>query len=272
MRFIMRWPSRTVHALALGAGAALILQGLALPAPAQPPPAQTAADTQTVTVTLARGIKDTSSIFGSGLVTPVDPTTSFVDTDLPYAIVKVKPLPPDADVTLRLADPGGPAYTINARIPSHRGNPKEFDVALPMYILGTDLEDRFGTWHLDVTFNGQPRGDTAFQWGPASPIQLSKIKDLVDQNPMSADLHWRYGAALALLHHDQEAIRELQGAIQLDRNYALYYITLGRVYEREGRTADAMRSFQTALALHGSYYDTVYSGWAKAHLTRLQAR
>src|SRR5437588_24911 len=80
----------------------------------------------------------------------------------------------------------------------------------------------------------------------------------------------RDGAAPAVLHHDAEAIRELKNAIKLDRNYALYYISLGRLYERQGRTDDAVRNFKTALSLHGSYYDAVYSGWARAHLARLQ--
>ena len=133
------------------------------------------------------------------------------------------------------------------------------------------MEGRTGPWTLQVLFNGQAQNSTEFQWQLASPIALSKIRDQVNLSPQDPDLRWRYGAALALLHHEQEGIDELQNAIRLDRRYALYYITLGRVYERQGHPADAIRMFQTALSLHGSYYDAVYAGWAQAHLARLQA-
>lgn len=266
----MRSIGRFAQFLAAGAGLVLGLQGVGHPAP----PTQSLPPNQLVGVTLAKGIKSTG-LFGGGEVTPVGPTTNFLNTELPYAIVKVKTLVSDTMVTLRLSDPAGPAYAIEVKAPQHKDKPwQTFDFALPLYILGTDLEGRTGTWKLEVLFNGQPQSTTMFQWLPTTPpahLTLSQIKDLIDQDPTNADLRWRYGAALALLGRDQDAIKELQNAIQIDRNYALYYITLGRIYERKGRTADAVRDFQTALSIHGSYYDAVYSGWAKAHLSRLQA-
>ncbi len=244
----------------------LTLQGLASAAsPPSTPPNQLAG------VIMAEGIKS-SGLFGGGEVTPVGLTTSFVNTDLPYAVVRVKSLVSNTMVTLRVAGPAGRAFSIEARAPRHKDDVWEsFDFALPLYILGTDLENDTGTWTLEVLFNGHSVTTATFTWQVATPIVLAKIKDLVDRSPTDADLHWRYGAALALLHHDQEAIPELQSAMQLDRNYALYYITLGRVYEREGRPQDAIRSFQTALSIHGSAYDAVYSGWAREHLIRLHA-
>ena len=248
-------------------GLVLMLQGPALPAAQPGAPAN-----QLVGVIMAEGIKP-SGLFGGGEVTPVGLTTSFINTDLPYAVVRVKALVSNTMVTLRVTGPAGPAFSIEAKAPRHKNDVWEgFDFALPLYILGTDLENDTGTWTLEVLFNGQSATTTSFTWRAASPIVLAQIKDLVDRSPTDADLHWRYGAALALLHHDQEAIQELQSAMQLDRNYALYYITLGRVYEREGRPQDAIRSFQAALTIHGSAYDAVYSGWAREHLTRLHAR
>jgi len=242
------------------------------PGPAEGAAAQGLPPNQLVGVTMAQGIKS-GALFGQGGVTPVGPTTSFINTDLPYAIVRVKNLQSETVVTLRVSDPTEPAFSIEEKTPQHRDTPwEEFDFALPLYILGTDLESRTGTWTIQVLFNGQPQSTTAFQWGPATPLALGRIKDLVDLAPADPDLHWRYGAALALLHHDREGIAELQNAIQLDRRYALYYITLGRVYERDGRLAEAIRMFQTALSLHGSHYDAVYAGWAQAHLARLQTR
>jgi len=269
----MGWPRRIALPLA-GAGVVL---SLAVQSPALPPsraqaaPAQDSQPNQVVGVTLAKGIKS-SALFGQGEVTPIGPTTSFINTDLPYAIVRVKRLLSETVVTLRVSDPTEPAFSVETKAPRHKDNLWEgFDFALPLYILGTDLESRTGTWTIQVLFNGQPQSTTSFQWDPATPLALGKIKDLVDLTPTDADLHWRYGAALALLHHDREGIEELQHAIQLDSRYALYYITLGRVYEREGQTADAIRMFRTALSLHGSHYDAVYAGWAQAHLARLQA-
>ncbi len=261
-------------AQALATAAALVFGVITPPAsqaqtaPSSPPgvPAN-----QVASVTLARGVRSTS-LFGSGEVTPVEPTTVFISTDLPYAIVKVKALVPDTTVTLRLLDPTAAAYAVDAKTPQHKNNEpwKEFDFAAPLFILGTDLEGQTGAWHLQIVINSQVQNDTTFQWEPATALSLSKIKDAVDQSPLDADLHWRYGAALAQLGHDREAIQELQHAIQLDPKYALYHITLGRIYERQGRPTDAVHEFQTALGLRGSFYDAVFAGWAQAHLNRLQ--
>jgi len=264
--------------LIVGTGLALALQGWAPPVPAtaQSAPAQTVPTpnlppNQLASVVMAKGIKS-SALFGQGDLTPEEPTTTFFNTDLPYAVVKVKTLEANTAVTLRVSDPSGPAFTIEAKAPQHKDKPWEtFDIALPLYILGTDLETRTGTWTLQVLLNGKPVNTTTFQWMAASPIQLGKIKDKLDVDPTNADLTWRYGAALVLLHHEKDGIAQLQNAIKLDPKYALYYISLGRVYEREGHPADAIKMFQTALAQHGSFYDAVYFNWAQAHLAHLKA-
>ena len=271
----MTTSGRRTALLIVGTGLTLlvVLRGPVYPTwfPAEAAATEAPQPNQLVGVTMAKGIKS-GSLFGQGEVTPVEPTTSFINTDLPYAVVRVKKLQTETVVTLRVSDPAGPAFSIDAKTPQHRNTPWEsFDFALPLYILGTDLETRTGPWTLQVLFNGQAQSSTEFQWQLASPIALSKIRDQVNLSPQDPDLRWRYGAALALLHHEQEGIDELQNAIRLDRRYALYYITLGRVYERQGHPADAIRMFQTALSLHGSYYDAVYAGWAQAHLARLQA-
>jgi tetratricopeptide (TPR) repeat protein len=259
-------------AFALGAGLALILTGSVPPVPtraANDPVAQP--QNQLASLTLAKGIKS-ASLFGQGELTPVEPTTTFVNTDLPYAVLKFKALQSDTNVSVRVNDPSGPAFTIDVKVPKHRDNVwSSLDLGLPMFILGTDLETHTGTWTLQVMFNGQPANTATFQWTAASPIQLGKIRDLMNEDPTNADLHWRYGSALVLLGHEQEGVAEIQNAIKLDQRYALYYITLGRVYERQGKQADAVKMFQTALSLHGSYYDAVYAGWAQAHLARLKA-
>ena len=269
---------RFAQRLAVSAWIVLALQGAALPAaqaqstppPPPAPAAQAGAQNRLAGVVLARAV-ERNSLFGAGEVTPVDPTSSFFNTDLPYAVVKVKPLVNDTVVTFAVSDPTGPAFAIEVKAPRQKNGVWDvFDFTLPLYILGTDLESHTGTWTLDVAFDGRHQGTTAFQVQAGSPIALGRIKDRLDLAPLDADLHWRYGAALALLHHDAEAIQELKNAIKLDRNYALYYISLGRIYERQGRTDDAVRAFKTALSLHGSYYDAVYSGWARAHLARLQ--
>jgi hypothetical protein len=255
--------------------AALILGGMApLGSPAQnTAPADADGPTnQIVSVTMARGIQ-ADTLFGQGAAKPVEPTTTFINTDLPYAVIKIKALVPDTAMTLRVTAPTGESYELNARAPQHKnGTWPEFDFAAPLYILGTDLEGHTGSWHLQILVNGQMQTDTAFQWGAATPLALGRIRDAVDQTPQDSDLHWRYGAALALLGHTQDAIPELQSAIHLAHPpYALYHISLGRVYERQGQRADAIREFQAALALHGSFYDAVFSGWARAHLAQLQA-
>lgn len=255
--------------------AALILGGIApLGSPAQmtPPPGTDSPPNQVVSVTLARGIQ-ADTLFGQGAAKPVEPTTTFINTDLPYAVIKMKTLVPDTAITLRVADPTGESYEVNARGPQHKNGPwQEFDFAAPLYILGTDLEGHTGTWHLQILVSGQVQTDVAFQWGAATPLALGRLKDVLDLTPQDSDLHWRYGAALALLGHTKEAVSELQSAIQLAHPpYALYHISLGRVFEKQGHREDAIREFQAALALHGSFYDAVFSGWARAHLAQLQA-
>lgn len=223
-------------------------------------------------VVLAHGVKQTS-VFGQGDVTPLDPGTNFVATDLPYAIVKVTSAPADTPVLLRLIDPTGVAYSIEARTPKRRDTKpwQSFQFAAPLYILGTDLESRTGTWHFQVLMNNQIQNDTVFEWQPASALTLGNIKSAVDASPLQADLHWRYGAALALFNHDADAISQLKNAIQLDQKYALYHITLGRIYERQGRKADALNEFQAALGIHGSFYDPVFQSWAQEHVNHLKA-
>ncbi len=266
----IRW-----NAVILLTGAALALQGgppsvsSAQTSPAPPAARSGQAVNQIESVTLAKGIKP-ASLFGSGTLTPIDPSTAFVDTDLPYAIVRIGALAPDTTVALCLTDPTGATYTVQAKIPPHRGAPKDFDFAAPLYILGTDLESHTGMWHLQVLINDAPVRDTTFQWQPGTSADVEKIKEAVNQSPLDADLHWRYGAALALLGQLPEAVSELQNAIRLDPNYALYYITLGRVYQEERRVADATAQFQKVLTMHGSFYDSVFAGWARADLSKLE--
>jgi hypothetical protein len=255
--------------------AVAVLVGVGVAGPGALPPAmgqQSATPVQVGSVVLAHGVK-TANVFGEGDVTPVDPSTSFVTTDVPYAIVKVTSAPANTPITLRLLDPAGVAYSVNAATPKRRDTKpwQSFQFAAPLYIVGTDLESRTGTWHFQVLMNDKVDNDTAFQWEPAAADTLLTIKHQVDAAPLQADLHWRYGAALALFNQDSAAISQLRNAIQLDSKYALYYITLGRIYEREGKKADAMNEFQTALGIHGSFYDPVFQGWAQEHLNHLKA-
>src|SRR5215469_2834002 len=172
-------------------------------------------------VVLAHGVKQTS-VFGQGDVTPLNPGTSFVTTDVPYAIVKVTSAPADTPVTLRLLDPTGVAYSVDARTPKRKDTKpwQSFQFAAPLYILGTDLESRTGTWHFQVLMANQVQNDTAFQWQQASALTLGNIKQALDASPLEADLHWRYGAALAIFNHNADAIDQLKNAIQLDQKYA----------------------------------------------------
>lgn len=255
--------------------AVAVLVGVAVAGPAALPPAlgqQTATPMQVGSVVLAHGVK-TANVFGEGDVTPVDPSSSFVTTDVPYAIVKVTSAPANTPLTLRLLDPAGVAYSVNASTPKRRDTKpwQSFQFAAPLYILGTDLESRTGTWHFQVLMNDKVENDTTFQLQQAAADTLLTIKHQVDATPLQADLHWRYGAALGLFNQDAAAISQLRNAIQLDPKYALYHITLGRIYEREGKKADAMSEFQTALGIHGSFYDPVFQGWAQEHLNRLKA-
>jgi len=234
----------------------------------QPGTTQPAAN-QIEAVTLAHGIKP--SHFIPGDVTPVQPTNSFISTDVPYAVVKVHTVCPASAFVVRLLDLTGATFEVQGTPPTNENGPlKTFVFVFPLYLLGTDLEAHYGSWHVNVLVDGEMVRDVPFQWIQATDKSLGPIRDLVNASPMDADAHWRYGAALAQLGHDEEAIQEVQTAIRINPRYALYYITLGRIYEREGRKAEAISNFQKALTIHGSYYDSVFSSWAQADLQRVQ--
>jgi tetratricopeptide (TPR) repeat protein len=263
--------ARVVTTAVVAAAVAIGGFGPLWPAAAQQAPAQPAAAMQVGSVVLAHGVKTTNA-FGEGDVTPLDPGTSFVTTDVPYAIVKVTSAPANTPITLRLLDPNGVAYSVNASTPKRRDTKpwQSFQFAAPLYILGTDLESATGAWHFQVLMNDKVESDTLFQWQPAAAESLLTIKHAVDAAPLQADLHWRYGAALAQFKQDASAISQLRNAIQLDPKYALYHITLGRVYERQGNKTAALNEFQTALGMHGSFYDPVFQAWAQEHVNRLK--
>jgi hypothetical protein len=255
--------------------AAAVLVGAAVGGPGALPPAsgqQPAPGIQVGSVVLARGVKEANA-FGAGDLTPIDPGRSFVTTDVPHAFVKVTAAPADTPLVLRLVDPSGVAYAVDVRTPRRRdAKPwQSFQFVAPLYILGTDLESATGTWHFQVLMNNQVQNDTVFQWQPAPASALLDVKHAVDATPLEADLHWQYGAALALFRQTAPAVEQLRNAIRLDPKYALYHITLGRVYEREGNKAAAMNEFQTALGIRGSFYDPVFQSWAQEHLNRLKA-
>jgi hypothetical protein len=254
--------------------ATVVLIGAVAAGPGMLPPAsgqQPAAGMRVASVVLARGVKQ-GNMFGEGDLTPIDPGTAFVTTDVPHAFVKVTSAPGDAPLTLRLIDPAGTGYGIDVRTPKRRdGKPwQSFQFVAPLFILGTDFESATGTWHFQVLMNNQVQNDTVFQWQPAQASTLLDIKHAIDASPLEADLHWRYGAALALFNQIEPAVRELDNAIRLDPKYALYHITLGRVYERGGKKAAAMNEFQAALGIHGSFYDPAFQIWAQEHLNRLK--
>jgi len=255
----------TVAALA---GAVAAGPGTLPPALGQP----AAPGMHVASVVLAHGVKQ-GNVFGEGDLTPIDPGTSFVTTDVPQAFVKVTAAPGDAPLTMRLVGPAGVGYGVDVRTPKRRdGKPwQSFQFVAPLYILGTDLESATGTWHFQVLTNNQVQNDTLFQWQPAQASALLDIKHAVDAAPLQADLHWRYGAAFALFNQTEPAIRELNNAIRLDPKYALYHITLGRVYAREGNKSAAINEFQAALGIHGSFYDPVFQSWAQENLNRLKA-
>jgi hypothetical protein len=227
---------------------------------------------QIASVTLAHAIAS-NRLFGPGNVKPIGPATSFISTDVPYAVVKINNVCPGAAIVVRLLDPTGATYEIQGAPPkNHNGQWKSFEFVVPMYILGTDLETHYGTWHVNVLVEGKMVQDVPFEWTQATVQSLAAIKTLVDNSPMTADLHWRYGAALAQLGREGDAEWELQNAIKLDPKYALYYITLGRIYELENRKAEAVHDFQQAMTIHGSYYDSVFSSWAQAELEKVQSQ
>jgi hypothetical protein len=261
---------RAWHVLTVIGTIAALASLAAVAAPSTSAQAQPAG-VQVASVVLAHGVKQ-ANLLGQGDVTPIGPGTTFVQTDLPYALVKLNSVPSNTTLTLRLLDPNGTGYSIDVATPKHGSKPwQSFQFAAPLFVLGTDLEGVTGTWHFQVVANDQVVNDTVFQWNEAPAQSLQDSLNAVNAAPTDADAHWRYGAGLALFRQDPPAIAQLQDAIRLNPKYALYHITLGRLYEREGKNAQAVSEFQAALGIHGSFYDAVFQGWAQAHLNHLRA-
>jgi Tfp pilus assembly protein PilF len=79
--------------------------------------------------------------------------------------------------------------------------------------------------------------------------RITLLKSFLEKD--EKDSFSRYALALEYLKENdiETAIREFETVLRYDANYTATYYHLGKVYEKQGRTDDAKKIYQTGIAL-----------------------
>ncbi|HMG70949.1 MAG TPA: tetratricopeptide repeat protein [Gemmatimonadaceae bacterium] len=88
----------------------------------------------------------------------------------------------------------------------------------------------------------------ALEAGDAETV-VSEMNLAVDIRPDDPGIRYRYGYALGTVSKLEEAEVQLKKAVELDPDYAAPHFTLGEVYQAGGRKPEAIKAYETFLAL-----------------------
>jgi len=94
---------------------------------------------------------------------------------------------------------------------------------------------------------------------------IRQLQEAIQLNPNHADVHYNLGVAFCQQGRAEEAIRQFQEAIRLRPDHAPAHNNLGTLLGRNGQIDEAIRHFQKALELEPDYAD------ARRNLERLLA-
>lgn len=89
-------------------------------------------------------------------------------------------------------------------------------------------------------------------------ILLSAVQRINAKNSGFAEYRYHAGRLLARLGREEEAVRELEVAVQIDPGYLRALIELGRVLLATGRGEEAATRFEQAILAGGDYADVFY--------------
>lgn len=95
--------------------------------------------------------------------------------------------------------------------------------------------------HVQLAYLALERGDTA--------AVTNEMELAVQIKPNDAGIRFAYGYSLGSLNHLKEAEPQLRKAIELDPDFATPHFVLGDVLQGSGRRAEALKEFETFLAL-----------------------
>lgn len=95
--------------------------------------------------------------------------------------------------------------------------------------------------HLQLAYLALEKGDTA--------AVTNEMELAVQIKPDDAGIRFAYGYQLGSLNHLKEAEPQLRKAIQLDPDFAAPHFVLADVLQGSGRRAEALKEFETFLAL-----------------------
>ena len=87
------------------------------------------------------------------------------------------------------------------------------------------------------------------QLGQVDEAEACYLK-LMKKAPKTPVLHNNLGLVLQAQHRIDEAVRQLERAVKLDRQYVDAHSNLGNAYRRAGRFDEAIKSFERALKLN----------------------
>jgi len=90
--------------------------------------------------------------------------------------------------------------------------------------------------------------------------EISMYRDVVAKSPNKARAHSNLGRTLIYYSFDteEEGRRELERAIELDRNYGYAYLSLGGYYLQNYRYPEAIANFQTVIRLMPGFKEVYY--------------
>ena len=108
---------------------------------------------------------------------------------------------------------------------------------------GRALEEDLSYWpaHLQLAYLALERGDTA---AVSNEMELA-----VQIKPDDPVIRFEYGYSLGTLNHLKEAEPQLRKAIELDSDFAQPHFVLAEVLQGTGRRPEALKEFDTFLAL-----------------------
>lgn len=212
-------------------------------------PAQ--ADHRDVQVVMCRDVRNGDPV-GSG--------AAFTGTD-PKACVHVvlRDVRTSHVIRVEVSRPNGSIYR-TWRMTTNQAPPGRYYPKYRMWwcvtIAGREPSFTLGQWGVKVLIDGQTVSATGFPilgLGVAetekAQARLDALKGRVDGNPADAEARLDLADALIGLNQLDEAITQLQKALELDTKSAGAHGLLGFVYYRRGRWDDAERSFLDALHL-----------------------
>jgi tetratricopeptide (TPR) repeat protein len=120
----------------------------------------------------------------------------------------------------------------------------ETEYASPLLLLAA-----VGVFGLERALGGQPAWRRAARCGWGLLLAFTVAFNLFAGYKSNTDDHENFGFALLQTGRNEEAITQLQKAVQLEPGYASAQVNLGNAYQQTGRTEEAIAHFLKALEI-----------------------